>query len=78
MIYAHIYIFKKFFIHVCCWRFWLFFADPLWDDEWPKKYDVESWVVPALVDLGRILIDGDVMAIFCLKKINNISGIIII
>ena len=28
--------------------------------------------------VGRVLNDGDVMAIFCLKKINNISGIIII
>ena len=48
MIYAHIYIFKKFFMF--CWPFWLFFFA---DDEWPtKKYDVESIRI-ALWDLRK-------------------------
>ena len=41
MIYAHIYIFKKFFMfvgHLLGASSGSFFAD----DEWPKKYDVES------------------------------------
>jgi hypothetical protein len=47
---------------------------------WRCVAKIDEWSYLALLvqALGRVLNDGDVMAIFCLKKINNISGNFII